>query len=110
MQRKTQGINLFQHLKEIPVQSPLPSTCFPYFSYLAKTATREERAHVDWKQQGEREGFMVSPVLHYGVFGLLQMNRREFQVYHEEQGIRRRRRSRKSGNRTHGTIRRRKKI
>jgi hypothetical protein len=47
-----------------------------------------------------REGFMVSPVLHYGVFGLPQMNRREFQVYQEEQGRRRRRRSRRSGNKT----------
>jgi hypothetical protein len=57
----------------------------------------------------KREGFMVSPVLHYGVFGLLQMNRREFQVYQEEQGRRRRWRSRRSGNRTLDTIRRRKK-
>jgi hypothetical protein len=57
----------------------------------------------------KREGFMVSPILHYGVFGLLQMNRREFQVYEEEQGRRRRRRSRRSGNRTLNTIRRRKK-
>jgi hypothetical protein len=56
----------------------------------------------------KREGFMVSTVLHYGVFGLLQMNRREFQVYQEEQG-RRRRHSRRSGNSTLDTIIRRKK-
>jgi hypothetical protein len=57
----------------------------------------------------KREGFMASPVLHYGVFRLLQMNMSEFQVYQEEQGRRRRRCFRRSGNRSLNTIRRRKK-
>jgi hypothetical protein len=58
----------------------------------------------------KRDGFMVSPVLHYGVFGLPQMNRRELQVYQEEQGRRRRRRCRRSGDRTLDTIRRKKNL
>jgi hypothetical protein len=68
-----------------------------YFNLLLlKTATREEEKLLSIGNSKEkREGFMVSPVLHSGVFRLLQMNRREFQVYQEEQGRRRRRRPRR---------------